>query len=1358
MIRMSRICPTLLLALLLVSVLSHAETLRVPETHPTIQSAVDAAGPGDVVEVSRGLYCENLVIEKGIEITGAGATETFVRGEHGAPVVDISAGTVLLQGLCIERAGEQAPGARWDFTGQEYSDNAGVLVKNASFSLLRNCVVQSNSYGVLVVDHARLVMSRCTISANWDGVRACENSDILLRKCTIDQSLRCGICLHDRARAVISACALAANRVIGIQVSSHATAALDATTVRGPGKFGVWTSGSSRTDLEDCTVGEPSMPFAIAALRAAGAATMEVRASAIRTVGETGILVEELAELKAHDTTVQGSSKDAIKAIGESQLQMMECTVCESDEAGIRLEGRASARLSWSMLNNNDYGVRLYGESSLSAVGCSFENNDAHVDLNESSSAAMHQCNLTGGDFGIESYDSSRVAATDCLVEECKNNGLVIMDSATASIDTCRFRENGCGIVIEGSSSLTLLRSEIRENEYGLYLWEAGCCVEEEAHFSGAVSGRGNIIRSNGSDTCPMLDAPWPEDFFDARVLMVPSEYATIQEAVDTAFPGDTVRLAEGEYDERVSIDKPITLEGAGAATTVVHKRYVHYSDIDYPPALEVVLDAGMVVLRDFAVLDCGLGVSATLACEAALKVENVRITRLGDCRSRGFTLRGAGSVDLAECCFHGLEYAIVATDVTLHLADCSFGALWKHSAMGLEARGGTHVKCLKNVFFGQSYGFFAHPSFVGMATGTSNLVDAGSYAVWPVPEIQDSPWPAQMIVSEYAEEVLNLWRVIAEAQYVLFADEDYLAASELLNVVLEEVREWPNPLLEARASFLLALAYERLGKRAYAASLYMEATRFAESFGHSIYEVSLLDETLGEWLGVPGARISGIRGEFVALVGALARYILAQDYNEDEAHEKAIESLSEALESLAGASESGAFHEDLQWLSLFELGKAYEGLGSYDAAVGAYLESISIIEQVRANISSEELKVFWHERTSQVYEHLVDLLYEMGEGSSAFMYAERCRARLFLDLLAEGPVEALANIAEEGISTGVVEASVIESDLAEVVAKLPEDTTALEYFVSDNAIYLWVVRDGVVRTPIQISCSREALMDQVIACRQALESGDPAANFHLAILYDWLIAPAEDLLPASDGEDIVPHLVIVPSGPLYYLPFQALLRVSEDRAERQRLIERYSISYTPSLVTLKYAQQQGSPLAEVSFLALADPNSGDPAIGRLPEAQTESRRIASLFSLSEVFVDTAATESVVQARASVVTDVLFSTHGLFNPHNPMFSYLLLSPDEGSDGRLYTYEVFGLPLSANLVVLSACETLLPSMEDMEGQIRAIRAAPEDEEIELTNEQLETLTMGDEISGLTRAFLYAGTPSVLSSLWSVYSQA
>jgi len=104
-----------------------------------------------------------------------------------------------------------------------------------------------------------------------------------------------------------------------------------------------------------------------------------------------------------------------------------------------------------------------------------------------------------------------------------------------------------------------------------------------------------------------------------------------------------------------------------------------------------------------------------------------------------------------------------------------------------------------------------------------------------------------------------------------------------------------------------------------------------------------------------------------------------------------------------------------------------------------------------------------------------------------------------------------------------------------------------------------------------------------------------------------------------------------------------------------------------------------------------------------------------------------------------------------------MFSHLLLSPTQESDGRLYTHEIFGLDLHTDLVTLSACETLLPALREMEEDVRAVRGASAEEAVELSEELLEGLTSGDEIVGLTRAFLYAGTPSVVSSLWQVVSE-
>ncbi len=86
-----------------------------------------------------------------------------------------------------------------------------------------------------------------------------------------------------------------------------------------------------------------------------------------------------------------------------------------------------------------------------------------------------------------------------------------------------------------------------------------------------------------------------------------------------------------------------------------------------------------------------------------------------------------------------------------------------------------------------------------------------------------------------------------------------------------------------------------------------------------------------------------------------------------------------------------------------------------------------------------------------------------------------------------------------------------------------------------------------------------------------------------------------------------------------------------------------------------------------------------------------------------------------------------FATHGLIDEEKPDLSSLVLTSrkDSGEDGFLQAKEIFRLKLNADLIVLSACQT-----------------------------GLGKLIRGEGMVGLTRAFMYAGTPSVVVSLWSV----
>ncbi|TAJ97533.1 CHAT domain-containing protein, partial [bacterium] len=92
--------------------------------------------------------------------------------------------------------------------------------------------------------------------------------------------------------------------------------------------------------------------------------------------------------------------------------------------------------------------------------------------------------------------------------------------------------------------------------------------------------------------------------------------------------------------------------------------------------------------------------------------------------------------------------------------------------------------------------------------------------------------------------------------------------------------------------------------------------------------------------------------------------------------------------------------------------------------------------------------------------------------------------------------------------------------------------------------------------------------------------------------------------------------------------------------------------------------------------------------------------------------------------------DILhFAVHGELNQEDPLSSALLLAAGGKGDGKLRASEIFSLNLKADTVVLSACET-----------------------------GLGKITNGDEIIGLTRAFIYAGTPSVITTLWKIDDRA
>jgi len=286
---------------------------------------------------------------------------------------------------------------------------------------------------------------------------------------------------------------------------------------------------------------------------------------------------------------------------------------------------------------------------------------------------------------------------------------------------------------------------------------------------------------------------------------------------------------------------------------------------------------------------------------------------------------------------------------------------------------------------------------------------------------------------------------------------------------------------------------------------------------------------------------------------------------------------------------------------------------------------------------------------------------------------------------------------------------------VAEVQTLLPKGAVLIEYFVTESYLVTWVI-DGRRVDVHRVRLDRDALVAEVRSFRGAIAGHAPLGEIETRgrALFDMLLAPASKRLAGK-------RLVIVPHDVLHYLPFSAL-RSSAGRW----LMEDHSLGTVPSASVLKFLVTKGANASD-RVLAIGNPDLG-PALA-LRYAEREVRAIGERHPAATVLTRGDASEKRVKQEASAAGLLHFAVHGELSETDPMSSALLLTPGGGEDGRFEVRELLAMELSAKLVVLSACET-----------------------------GLGKLSRGDELVGLQRAFFYAGTPVVVSTLWKVDDRA
>jgi CHAT domain-containing protein/Flp pilus assembly protein TadD len=500
----------------------------------------------------------------------------------------------------------------------------------------------------------------------------------------------------------------------------------------------------------------------------------------------------------------------------------------------------------------------------------------------------------------------------------------------------------------------------------------------------------------------------------------------------------------------------------------------------------------------------------------------------------------------------------------------------------------------------------------------------------------------------------------------------------------------------------------------------------------------------------------------------------------------------------------------------LYNLALAERTLGELQNALAYIQESTHLIESMRTKVLNRDLRASYFASVHQHYELYIDLLMKLEQSQKAFEISEQARARSLLDSLTEGKFSSdpsaslsnrlrelrqalngkmeyqmklldnnaapeLANQTNEQIQQLNSEYNKIEArlkteskqfaaltatqemKLAGIQAQIADDNSLLlEFQLGTEKSYLWTVSaDSIKSYELPDRNTLESLasrVHQLLIARQPIP-GESSRDYQDRVTrsdteYLTTAAKLSSLLLGKIKDQLGDkRLLIVADGELHYVPFDALPIPTDDH-DYVPLVVNHEIVKLPSASVLAAVRQSEGQSLEKTIALLADPvfDAGDPRLtnsmaqkvsnnnqlrfDRLPSTLREAKIILEMLPAKQatLFSGVEASRELALGPALHGYKIIhFGTHAMMDPEHPETSGIMLSfvdrNGNPQNGVLRVADIYDLRLASDLVVLSACQTALGKN-----------------------------VKGEGLMGLARSFLFAGSKSVLATLWKVDDEA
>jgi CHAT domain-containing protein len=486
---------------------------------------------------------------------------------------------------------------------------------------------------------------------------------------------------------------------------------------------------------------------------------------------------------------------------------------------------------------------------------------------------------------------------------------------------------------------------------------------------------------------------------------------------------------------------------------------------------------------------------------------------------------------------------------------------------------------------------------------------------------------------------------------------------------------------------------------------------------------------------------------------------------------------------------------------TLYKIASVQKESGDLTEALTTIQGAIEIVERVRSSVASLDFRSSYFSTQRKYYELYIDLLMQLdqqqpgkGYAAEALLASENSRARSLRESLEENRAgfkegikpelldreRNLRSLLRASAEYHKDETDLLRAEYEEVQAQIREqnprlkaftnpkgvsldeiksqlrdkNTMFIEYSLGDERSYVWSItkdsttgyvlpgRESIERTAKELYESliaRQAIDPQVVDNYEArVDDADKNYVERASELSRVLLGPVAHELGHR-------RLIIVSEGMLQYVPFDAL----PEPDSSSLLISNHEVVNLPSISVLAAlrANKPPSTSSKGTIAIFADPifsSSDERVTQRVATSESSLLRLTNTSDETDAIAHTVSSARIAKGFAANLQSLLssdltqyrilhFATHGVIDRDHPEFSGLVLSTTRrdgaADDGYLQLEDIYNLNISADLTVLSACDTALG--KDLEGE---------------------------GVVSLTRGFIYAGSRSVVASLWKVDDRA